>query len=229
MKHLFVGDIHGKVEIVRAALEYDGQVIFLGDFIDSFDRSVDEHRECYELVLNAIEAGKAQSVYGNHELSYLMPMRHKCSGWDLARECVIRDYKDRIQKLFKPTIYIKDLNVLVTHAGVTRTLWQYLDLTPENCEERLTEEFQSESSSIHNICPMRGGHALFGGIFWCDSRVIQVVPGIHQVVGHTPQKQITTIPHMSFIDCLDKSRMGLEILADGTKQGYPFVSVNTHS
>jgi len=36
MKTLIVGDIHGKVEIVEAALAQEHPVIFVGDILDSY-------------------------------------------------------------------------------------------------------------------------------------------------------------------------------------------------
>ena len=80
MKYTFVGDIHGHVDQVKRALDKDGHIIFVGDFNDSLHNTIEQHSECFQLVLDAIEAGKATAVYGNHELSY-MSYHHRCSGF----------------------------------------------------------------------------------------------------------------------------------------------------
>jgi len=64
MKYTFVGDIHGRWEAVKEALQRDGEVIFVGDFVDSFDRSVDDQEKCLQLVIEAIKRNKAKAIGG---------------------------------------------------------------------------------------------------------------------------------------------------------------------
>jgi len=116
MKYIFVGDIHGKVELVERALEQDGHKIFMGDFQDSFDRSVKDHEKCYQLGLAAIDAGEADILIGNHELSYLIP-KHYCSGHQQDRKEMFDQFKDQINAKFKSFILLPD-NFLITHAGL---------------------------------------------------------------------------------------------------------------
>lgn len=210
MKHTFIGDIHGKVEQVERALAKDGKKIFVGDFMDSWDRPWQSHSKCLELVLEAINKGEAEAIYGNHELSYLYP-HHKCSGWDAKRSLVMAQFKDQIEQLFKPYILLSP-EFLVTHAGLTSQLWAKKHLTRENLEQRLIEAWPKMSSFVHQIGHYRGGISGVGGIFWCDfSMEFNPIPELTQVFGHTAGDGIRQKGNSFCIDCLDKEDSFLEM------------------
>ena len=215
MKYTFVGDVHGKVGAVKEALSRDGMKIFVGDFIDSFDRSSLEHKECYELVCAAIEAGEARAIFGNHELSYLMPKQHRCSGYDDKRAQVMLEYAPQIEALFEPYIFLGEGTVLVTHAGLTRQLWDKEKLTLETLPETLSIWWKDPKSPAHWIGHYRGGMAPYGGIFWCDfNQEFQPVPEISQIFGHTRGNGIRSDENSFCIDCLDGETSFLELDLD---------------
>lgn len=211
MKYTFVGDIHGKVDAVKAALDREGPVVFVGDFMDSFDRSLEDHKECLDLVLDAIERGKARSVFGNHELSYLMP-KHKCSGWDKYRASLMRLYHDRIMDAFEPYILLRP-DFLVTHGGLSAPLWEAAGLTLDTLPKYLDDGWKDLKSPVHGIGYCRGGFTKFGGIFWTTFREdFEPINGLTQVFGHTRQPKGIQIeksedgtPNYA-IDCLDFHR-----------------------
>jgi hypothetical protein len=55
----------------------------------------------------------------------------------------------------------------------------------------------------------RGGFTPVGGLLWCDwSREFQPVPGLNQVMGHTPARTFRTIRGMTSENwCIDVSNM----------------------
>jgi len=211
MKHVFVGDIHGKVEEVEKALAKDGLKIFVGDFIDSFTRSVADHEACLELALTASEKGEAKLIYGNHELSYLMP-RHRCSGWKQEHMELMLQFSERIDKQFIPHLFITP-QFLVTHAGLTNQIWKRFNLGGDDVEARLNEWWTRKNSPLHWIGHYRGGPNEVGGTFWCDWNVeFEPVPGLTQVFGHTAGKGIRCQFESSYcIDCLDNEHSFLEM------------------
>lgn len=197
----FVGDVHGKVEAVERALDFDGPVIFVGDFIDSFDRSPKDHDRCYQLVIDAIKRGKAQAIFGNHELSYLQPFTHKCSGYDFDRCEVVRKHEGDILALFKPYILLDEL--LVSHAGLTKQIWDEFNLTVENLTAKLDSWWRDDKSPMHWIGYSRGGINPVGGLFWCDfNDDFKPIPELAQVFGHTRGKGIRQKENAFCIDCL---------------------------
>lgn len=210
MNYVFVGDIHGKAELVESALAKEGKKIFVGDFIDSFDRSIAEHRKCYELVLAAIKDGEAEAIFGNHELSYLM-IHHRCSGFSSARQSLMQEYELEIRKYFVPFILLQK-DFLVSHAGLTKQIWDQNSLTLESLPQTLAEWWPDPRSPMHQIGRYRGGYDSVGGLFWCDFRQgFEPVSGLTQVFGHTPGVGIRRVEDSYCIDCLDRSKEFLEL------------------
>ncbi len=215
MKYVFVGDIHGKVEAVEAALAKDGKKIFVGDFIDSFDRTVEQHKKCYDLVFDAIEKGEAEACFGNHELSYILPERHRCSGYGNGREILMTHYGPICQKYFKPYILLQP-DFLVSHAGLNRILWRSFNLSLETLPETLAKWWPDLKSPIHWIGQYRGGDRDTGGLFWCDFRTeFKPIEELKQVFGHTRGQGIRRTGgsgNSYCVDCLDFTPRGWEFL-----------------
>jgi hypothetical protein len=217
MKYVFVGDIHGKVEQVKRALDMDGKKIFVGDFIDSWNRTIQEHDQCFELVIAAIRAGEAEATLGNHELSYI-PVQgeantpyHRCSGFDYQRSIIMRKHEIDIRELFKPYIMINP-RFLVTHAGLTKQIWDDYNLTFDNLPQTLDQWWLTPHSPAHWIGYARGGRNQCGGIFWCDfNREFDPIPDLIQVFGHTAGDGIRVINNSYCIDTLDKQHAFLEM------------------
>lgn len=212
MRHIFIGDIHGKSEIVEEALSKEGKKIFVGDFIDSFDRSIKDHRKCFELVLAAIKTGEAESIFGNHELSYLMT-QHRCSGHTSARRYLMQEFELEIRKHFKPYILLRK-DFLVSHAGLTKQIWDRNSLSLETLPQALAEWWPDPRSPMHQIGQCRGGSDPTGGLFWCDfNQEFEPVPELTQVFGHTAKggAGIRREGDSYCIDCLERSKEFLEL------------------
>jgi len=208
--YTFVGDVHGKWEAVEAALANDGQVIFVGDIVDSYgDRGVEDYRRCYDLILAAIEKGKARAIFGNHELSYYMPYTHAASGKTDASIDMMKEYEAKLMQKFEPFILLNS-RFLVSHAGLSNEIWEagYLDQA-DDLQARLTMWWHDLKSPMHWIGVVRGGKQFVGGMFWCDfRREFQPVSGLTQVFGHTRGRDIRfaedPVKGGSYcIDCLD--------------------------
>jgi len=208
MKYTFVGDIHGKVDCVEHALDKDGKIVFVGDFMDSFNKPLEDQKVCLDLVLDAIEKGKAEALLGNHELSYLQPAQHRCSGFSTITDIVMIHYRNRLFAKFKKFLWID--NFLITHAGLHPRV-------NELRGERDWDEWANDpESSAHQVGRSRGGWSKYGGIFWCDfNRDFEPIDGINQIFGHTRGDSIRTkhTEHsLNFcIDCLDSRMEFLEL------------------
>ena len=202
MKVTFIGDIHGQVEIVESALSQPGRKIFVGDLVDSFTRTPADARKCVELVLGAAEAGEAEVIYGNHELSYLFA-RHRCSGYNIATNIFMQELRSRITAAFKSHILLAP-DFLVTHAGLSKQLWDDQSLDLKSLAQALSYWWLDVYSPVHWIGRSRGGSNPYGGTFWCDfKREFQPVPGLRQVFGHTRGKGIRQVEESYCIDCLE--------------------------
>ena len=184
MKTLLVGDLHGNREIVEAALaqKYAEKVVFVGDYLDSYNRSSDDQVITLILVLDAIEKDpeNVKGLLGNHELSYMVE-GHQCSGWNSVTDTLVQHLRTRALALLHTHLYVGDY--LVTHAGLNQGLLEHLDMT---AEEYL------EAGDFDQIGRARGGNDKFGGIYWNDYNMeFEPVPGLKQVFGHTHYRVYT--------------------------------------
>lgn len=218
---VIVGDLHGKWEIVEEVLSRDTNVVFVGDYLDSFGEPVEDQIKTLTMVLDAIEKDpkRVQGLLGNHELSYLINGM-ECSGYRGETQALVSHLESRINKLLKEYTWVGDY--LITHAGLTR------EAVPESARSLVgVREFMG-SDEFHkikyNISASRGGNSRFPGIFWCDWwKDLEAIEGVKQVVGHTayrPNKYEGAVGVLSRkgsfnVDCLDHIPEVLRIDAEG--------------
>lgn len=180
----FVGDIHGQLGVLEQALDFDGKVVFVGDFVDSFRKSPEDQYKCVKMVCEEIANGDVEAVFGNHELSYIYPQKMACSGWNGRMQTYFdHELRDLVLKHFKPFTVVE--GILVTHAGLTKQLWEDQHLTLENFPKVLTEWWEDHYSPFFQVGATRGGMWEFGGPLWCDQREFKAVPGLRQIFGHS--------------------------------------------
>jgi hypothetical protein len=207
-KYVFVGDIHGQWERVEEALAKPGKKIFVGDFMDSFTRDVRAMERCLDLVIRAIKSGEAEAIFGNHELSYLFPGTHRCSGYRLEHDAMMAQKRDDVLALFKSYIFINP-EFLVSHAGLTELLWDnYMAGFPHAYRTAVLDAWWADvHSPMHWIGYRRGGGHRTGGMFWCDfNSEFEPVEGLTQVFGHTRGNGIRRLGTSYCIDCLEDVR-----------------------
>lgn len=183
MKYLFIGDIHGDLKLVKFLLKNFSQYIlcFIGDILDGIHDTYSDI-ECLKLIL------KSDSILlrGNHEEGYLYTSQ-RCTGFNPITYLLFQEVKDEYLNKSKYFLYIKEHNVLVTHAGLTKTLWDEFNFNTNNLEQILNEwSLNPNMSPIHWIGSCRGGYSKTGGILWCDYNYeFKPVSCIKQVFGHT--------------------------------------------
>ena len=218
MRYRFVGDIHGQLEILDAFLDCDAdKIIFVGEFMDSWRRSPEDQIQCVRRVLKEIEDGRAEAVFGNHEMSYISP-EYRCTGHTAEAQTLFDHIKYEVLEKFKPFVSLANGKILVTHAGLTRQLWEAHNLTTENYQQALTEWFhEGHTSPFFQVGQRRGGVHPFGGPLWCDFMEFQSVPEIYQIFGHSRGARFR---HLDSAVCIDVNENGnpealdMEILPD---------------
>lgn len=209
MKYLFVGDLHGRWEMVEEALakhdkEEHDKIIFMGDMFDSFDRTVADQFKTFNMVTDLVKDGIAECVWANHEWSYL-DHRMKCSGFNKATYARRHEFEPIVRNLFKPYLYLED-TILVTHAGLTGLAFTKEDI------KNLDAWSKDYESPFFAIGRARGGRAPIGGPLWCDFNMeFKPIPNLIQVFGHTHGAGIRNKEESYCIDCLD----------DGQRSGFP--------
>lgn len=192
---IFAGDIHGDITtMTKIVNKFSGKekLIFTGDFLDSFSYGVEDQIECLRLALKLAKDGLADVIMGNHELSYLNPEYNQCSGYTADTATYTIHLKNDMWKLLKPYIYIKDANILVTHAGLTKYMWDALEFTHDNFINKIDKLIESGTrSNYYDVGRARGGINKFGGPMWCDYNYeFEHIQELNQVFGHTRRDMI---------------------------------------
>tara|TARA_Y100000114_G_scaffold50443_2_gene46058 strand:- start:10685 stop:11365 length:681 start_codon:yes stop_codon:yes gene_type:complete len=180
MKTLVVGDLHGHKKYAELALASEYNVVFIGDYLDSFTESPETQVELLLLVLNAVEENpeRVTGLLGNHEMSYLDP-NMRASGFNNTTYHLVKNLKDRMLSSLKSYVWVDD--VLVSHAGVSQ---EFLNHKEMSLREYLDKE------DFNDIGYYRGGDCpAGGGLYWNDFNTEMLpVPGVTQVVGHSNSK-----------------------------------------
>lgn len=217
MKTLIIGDLHGNLEVLEHALSQrtTDRVVFVGDYLDSFNRSVEDQVLVLSKVLKAVRNNPERftALVGNHELSYMNPTM-KCSGWNFKTDDIVSNMLPAMEALLEDSTYVGEF--LVTHAGVNAGLLEELDM---NLGEYLNNE------DYYQIGKARGGFFKYGGLFWNDFNMeFEPIPNVKQIMGHTHYRLMEgdtlkfkgSADRMSFnVDCIPQFveyKLGDEVL-----------------
>jgi len=181
-KAIIVGDLHGCVEVVGMALaaseKEKAELIFVGDYVDSFSASKDSQVSTVVQILDLVEQGRARALIGNHEMSYLDTTK-KCSGWNEYMYSMMTHLRGQIWSNFETHIWLED-STLITHAGLTNAILEP-GSTLEDIKQGLLEE-----KWLYQVGYSRGGNSPVGGILWSDwYRDFDTIPGLTQIFGHS--------------------------------------------
>ena len=215
-KYLVCGDLHGDYDLMKKIVQRfspEYYLIFLGDLLDSFVFSPRQQIECVKLMLTLIKQGTVACCMGNHEASYLFPKTQLASGWNQETDRLLEPYKQEIVEHFNSVIWFEKEKILISHAGLTKPLWDHYKITVESLSKFIDQWFQNLKSPYYFIGRSRGGYDPVGGLLWCDWRhEFQSIPEIKQIVGHTPLKKYDCRGNDWNIDVLqNKEKVVLQI------------------
>lgn len=226
-KVIFIGDIHGRPDWRETALEgmkKFQEVVFLGDYFDSFDISSALQIDNFMAFLSFIKKKGGTALLGNHDYAYIHGFS-SISGYQFGQAHRYQQLLNNNTDLFKIAWGYRDDKhnyTLATHAGITQTFWNRYVL-PELKEGGFVHKIVGgnpvEDLEIHEILnylkdkkdlmwkvgSMRGGVGTPGPL-WADIQELMEEPmaGINQVVGHTASHSITLdFPGDNFIAKVD--------------------------
>ena len=233
MKRLFIGDIHGLTgweDLVYNAFTKFYDVVFLGDYVDSFHVKGEDQIENLEKIIELKKQypKKVTLLLGNHDFAYIHGFA-SISGFQFHHsETFKRTFREN-KELFDIAIgyyhHSTAKYTLVTHGGLTYKFWtRYIVSMFENENSIIRKAFDNpEHEPIHKILnslaetetgvdllwkvgSSRGGLGTPGPL-WCDysqDLLDDPHPDINQIVGHTPS--ISPRMHIqddNFYICID--------------------------
>lgn len=229
IRTITISDIHGRSNWKNAGdikkiltdnthkPEYD-YYIFLGDYVDSFDKTNEEIENNLIEIIEFKKANKEKVILllGNHDIQYIMvnPLssikknrNYLCSGYRVDNHLRLFSLFKENSELFDVSFSIR--NHLWTHAGVTNSWYKkfYEDLLDlllkydlrsqlrDDISKDLALAYIMELDTLFAIDYYRGGFDKYGGIFWADLNATKndMLNGYHQIVGHTAIYEIKTI------------------------------------
>lgn len=210
MKICIIGDIHGRSiwqafadiryvwKTPHVILDYD-LYIFLGDYVDSFGIGDDE---IYQNLKNIITfkqnyPDKVILLLGNHDIMYYFnAVEYGCSGYRPQMYPKLHKLFQKYEDLFQPVYQIG--NCVFTHAGISSVWWNKV-IKETNPSSQIPSEvinhlFTTQNPILYDVGSIRGGWNKSGGPFWADKSetMAWMFPNYHQIVGHTPIKEIFT-------------------------------------
>ncbi len=172
----------------------------LGDYFDDFDDNPDDMRKTCKWLKTALEDPDDVFLMGNHcfaYLSYELGVRWGfCSGWTPAKQEVFHDYFPGDILLRHCRWLIRCQDWLISHAGLSNDLYRSFSRrkTEEEIFHWVNDAENALTAGVAHPAFLagvdRGGPQKVGGILWCDWERFKPIPGIHQVVGHTPADKV---------------------------------------
>lgn len=197
MKHLVIGDLHGKDSWKKIHPGHHDKLVFVGDYVDHWnlpdEKILKNLLEVIELKQQYPE--KVELLLGNHDVQYLYYPHFLCSGFRPQMQRTLTDIFYTNRELFD--VAYQRGNVLFSHAGVTNSWYS------EFCGLSVVQQIKDDAGSLANLLneadqaasarnllyragKVRGGWGV-GGVVWADKRELlaDALEGYSQVVGHT--------------------------------------------
>ncbi len=226
MKHLVIGDLHGKDCWKDVNINYYDKVVFIGDYVDHWnlpDQVIAQNLQDV-IALKKKYPETVELLLGNHDVQYLHYPHFRCSGFRPQMRNLLTGIFNSSRDVFN--IAYQRGPHLFSHAGVTNTWYaEFLSLpllqrirdesdTPAALFNKI--EQRNERSLLHRAGRTRGGFGS-GGITWADKKelIADAIEGYYQVVGHTVTREIEVYnfhnKSVTFIDVLDYKTRFYEI------------------
>ncbi len=216
MKIAAFGDTHGRTNWINHVYKNDfDKIVFIGDYFDSHDDITAEYQKLnFEdlISFNEKNMDKVVLLLGNHDYHYLKPVKEKYRGFQGWQETEIQELlhsaldKDLMQMCFSIDKF------LFTHSGVTKTWLASTGYSGEApLDLFLNDLFKQKPLSFgFNMGDNQStyGDDITQSPIWVRSKSLlsDMIDDYVQVVGHTPQDQLTVIDNkLALIDSLGTS------------------------
>ena len=195
---LIVPDVHGR-SFWLPALDYQGEVIFLGDYTDPYPQERITNNDAYQVFLKIVDfkqknPDRVTLLIGNHELHYVnrdfQAGRFSEAYYQQFHEILTGDETKGLFQICKQID-----NYLFIHAGITKCWYdlhfQKFQHLGSTLEERLNNVFFEKMHIFHEAAwKYRGGWDEAGSPLWADyheflDEAEHFDSQIVQIIGHT--------------------------------------------
>jgi hypothetical protein len=205
MRILDIPDIHLKYQTVDLILEkYEStvdKVMFHGDYFDDRDDTVWQNEQMAKWLKQSLKHSNRIHLTGNHDIGYRYAhnMSAKCSGWTYDKQDAINKIMTESDWKQMPFYYYSPENdFYFSHGGISKQIFEH---PIEGFNPARMKTMIDKAANLLNVdgcLPTefgigysRGGRQRQGGITWLDfEREFEVIEGINQIVGHTPNHNV---------------------------------------
>lgn len=229
MTTIIISDIHNRVNWIEKGLlklkdiyNYD-EVVFLGDYFDNFGDCPFVAGGTAIWLKESLRHSDRIHLLGNHDMPYMIPHNDSlwCPGYSVPKSRAVRNIlTDEMWEKFRPAYFTQ--GYLLSHAGFNPKLVEHpiTGIPDQNGLVLLAEEglkrVKTGLSHPLFLAGSRMSEPYIGGITWCDWNDEFVgIPGINQIVGHTPNQKIQKIEMSSLNYCMDTHNQHFGIIKDG--------------
>jgi hypothetical protein len=213
MRQLILPDVHNRWELVEKVIKSvkPDKTIILGDYFDDFGDDPHIIADVADWFHHSVSQKDRVHICGNHDVHYWFTSNHglRCSGFEQFKCVAINDFvtKEDWEKLV--FFYNLDNKWLLTHAGFHPSWIDRANFRPSEVLEyslpRAVSRLENETPDAKRAFYAGKNHwfgmpgfsrsrnsPYYGGLLWCDwNKEFHSVRGLHQIVGHTPDYNIT--------------------------------------
>ena len=230
MRWLILPDVHDKIRRANQIFEREphDHLLLMGDFFDDFRTGVTDAADTARQVKRWLNVPNTTCLLGNHDMSYGWGRQNRrliCPGYDAAKWIIIHGTLTNWDwQKFKLHAWLEgdERPWLVSHAGLHRCLLegkesgQYREFINKLCADAWNCLNRGEHHFLLGRGFSRSGDQKIGGINWMDWDELFPVPGLNQLVGHTPRQSVrhkdtTTSRNI----CLDTNLHHYAVFEDG--------------
>ena len=212
-KVLVIPDSHLKIEVIERGLRLAQKVradyvVCLGDYFDDWASMPEQYYQMVDYLKKTMRSNPDLILLlGNHELNYL---GYRCAGY---KHEVVKDLYNFLHDNYRFNLSYAIDGVLYSHAGVCtewaknnnvigNTALRY-KLTKNAGADFVADRLDKVTSFdvFAQVGPERGGHSAPSPM-WADlsELIVDALPNVKQVVGHTPVSQIEKLGKCWFVD-----------------------------
>ena len=195
MKVLVLGDLHCREFWKDAVKDWNGPIVFLGDYVDPYPYEWDEDEQMPNPVDYLLEVinfkdcnpDRVTLLIGNHDYHYIdMLLDGSRKNYSLQEK--LNDLYITDKDYFQIAKQIDD--TLFTHAGVSTAWLKRHDLTlpKTDADLYLNEIYKTAPDIFWEMSWERGGWNSTGSPIWHDIREFDIEPDFFEVFGHTQLK-----------------------------------------
>ncbi len=230
MRWLIIPDIHDKIRRAYRIIEREPHdiLLLLGDYFDDFNTGVTDAADTAHQVKKWLNEPNTICLLGNHDMAYGWGHQNRrllCPGYDAPKWITINSIiTTRDWQAFKLHAWMEDADRpwLLTHAGFHLS-W-LADTQPELyragidklCADAWASLVRGEQHFLLGRGASRSGDQGIGGLNWMDWSEFIPIPGINQLVGHTPAKPVRYMETSSSRNvCLDTHLHHYAVFQDG--------------